>query len=421
MRFQRETITVGEALSRLLSRAKPAEVEQVNIFEALGRTLGKDLFAGYDLPPFDRSSLDGYAVRAADTAGATVDTPVYLKVVETIAAGEVSQRTVQPNEAVRIMTGAQIPAGSDAVIMFEQTVNPGEHGERVGIKRELQSGENIAKQGAELKTGNRVAEAGEVVGAGLIALLATFGFAKVPIVRKPRVGILSTGSELVHYDQPLLPGKIRDSNTMMLFAQIADAGGVPVLFEKMPDDRETVLRVVSDCLKQVDFLITTGGVSVGDFDIMAEMMDHSDVELLFNRVAMRPGSPTTAALFDGKLICGLSGNPGACFLGFELFARPLIRKLLGRADAVPVMLEAVLASDYTKPCPYPRYLRGRLATQGTTLVAVPDYNDKSGNLGTLKESECFIIIPAGGSGKKAGELVQVLPHSIPSWRKKRER
>lgn len=419
MRFQRETITVEEARSRLLSRAAPAATEKVNIFEAVGRTLGEDLHATYDLPPFARSSLDGYAVRAADTVGATVETPVYLNVVETTAAGDVPQRAVQSGETVRIMTGALIPDGADAVIMFEQTVNPGELSERVGVRRELQSGENIAQRGVEIKTGNVIANSGEAIGAGMMALLATFGFVEVPVVRKPRIGILTTGSELVHFDQPLLPGKIRDSNTLMLFAQITEAGGLPVIFEKLPDRQDSALLVVTSCLEQVDFLITTGGVSVGDFDIMASMADEPHVELLFNRVAMRPGSPTTAMILHGKLICGLSGNPGACFLGFELFVRPLINKLLGRQEADPATVQAVLANGYEKPCPYPRFLRGRLAEQGTTLFAYPDFNDKSGNLGTLKESECFIIIPAGGNGRKAGETVQVFPHAAPSWRRER--
>jgi molybdopterin molybdotransferase len=413
MRFHRQTITVEEARNRLLARSFSLAAEEADLYQAYGRTLAKDEYATCDLPPFDRSPLDGYAVLAADTIGATMENPVYLRVVETIAAGDVPQTKVLPGTACRIMTGGMMPPGADAVIMFEQTVNPAEVSDVIGVKRALKSGENISRQGEETKAGRCIAKKGEAINAGTLALLATFGIARVSVVRKPRVGIFSTGSELVRHDQPLLPGMIRDSNTVMLHALIREAGGEPVLLDKLPDQPEAAKRVLAAYSDETDFLITTGGVSVGDFDIIADLVDDPQVELLFNRVAMRPGSPTTAAVYRGKIICALSGNPGACFLGFELFVKPLIKRLLGRQEEATV--RAVLASDYEKPCPFPRYLRGKLAEQGATLYAVPDFNEKSGNLSTLKESECFIVIPAGGKGKKAGEVVEVLPHRSPSW------
>ncbi|NGQ94979.1 molybdopterin molybdotransferase MoeA [Brevibacillus sp. SYP-B805] len=415
MSFHRQTISVDEALNRLLAVVTPLPEEWVGIGEAYGRTLARELTATCDMPPFDRSALDGFAVRAADTAGATVENPVRLAVTETIAAGQVPGLEVKPGTACRIMTGAMMPPGADAVIMLEQTEKPGEVSDTVGVKRALKPGENISRRGEEMKSGERIVRAGERINAGTLALLATFGYAAVPVVRRPRVGLLATGSELLDVDQPLVPGKIRNSNSVMLSALIGEAGGIPVLFPRLPDDPAQAKRALAACTEQVDLLVTSGGVSVGDFDVIAALTDEPDVELLFNRVAMRPGSPTTAARYGSKLLCALSGNPAACFIGFELFVRPVLRRMTGQQQAGWRKLHARLAQAYDKPCPFPRFLRGRLEERDTVLYAHPDFNDKAGNLITLKESECFIIIPAGGKGRQAGEIVEVIPHAAASW------
>ncbi len=415
MRFQRETLTVEDAVRKLLEHAELLDTEEVRLTEAYGRVLAEPIYATTDLPVFDKSPLDGYAVRSFDTQGASPQTPVALKVVETIAAGDVPTVTLQAGEASRIMTGAMIPPGADSVIMFEQTVNPGQVSDKVEIKKQMGPGENISRRGEEVEQGTLVLPAGEVVGAGAIAILATFGYTKVKVRRKPKVGVLSTGNELIDASMPLVPGKIRNSNTPMLLAMIQAAGGIPIEFERLPDDESSAKATVSRIMEEVDVLVTTGGVSVGDFDIMASVVGHPDVELLFNRVAMRPGSPTTAAKYQGKMICALSGNPGACFAGFELFVRSLLAKMMGQLVPPLKKVEAVLTDDYDKPCPYPRYLRGKLFVKDTVLYVTPDQNDKSGNLTTLNQSECFVIIPAGGRGKRSGDRVQVIPTGNPSW------
>lgn len=417
MRFSRQMITVEEALRRLMERMSVQEHEEVRITEAYGRTLAEDVYATDDLPHFDRSPLDGYAVRAIDTALATPEQPVRLKVVETIAAGDVPKIALTKGCASRIMTGAMLPAGADAVIMFEQTQQPAELVAEVGIKRTLRPGENVSRRGEEIAQGTVIVRAGEKINAGTLAILATYGYAQVPVVRKPRIGLLSTGVELLDIDQPLLPGKIRNSNTLMLSALIAEAGGIPLLFPNMPDDLEVAKGTLAEHLNMVDVLVTSGGVSVGDYDVMAALTDEPEAELLFNRIAMRPGSPTTSLMLHGKTIIALSGNPGACFLGFELFVRPAVQKLSGVPDVRLRTVKARLAVTYAKPCPYPRYLRGWLTEKEGCLYAQPDFNEKAGNLGTLKNSECFIVIPAGGSGKQAGELVEVLTHTMPSWKR----
>jgi len=409
MRFRRETISVEEARNRLLARASVMPQENVEWEEAVGRILATDLTATYALPPFDRSAMDGYAVRSTDTADASVDAPVTLRVMETVLAGDVPQKQLGQGEAARIMTGGMIPDGADCVIMFEQTVNPGELAETVALKKAGKPGENIIKKAEEVAEQQIVLKKGEAINPGTVAVLATFGYVEVPVIRKPRIGILSTGNELIGADQPLVPGKIRDSNTPMLSALIREAGGIPVRFPRMADEYGQTAQAIEQAMEQVDVLITTGGVSVGDMDMIAAFVDRKDVELLFNRVAMRPGSPTTAASFQGKLLCGLSGNPGACYVGFELFIRPLLYKMTGKPHYEPRPMQAVLASDYLKPCPYPRYLRGKLFTVGSTLCAHPDALDKSAPLSSLKDTECLIVIPAGGRGLQANETVTVIP------------
>ncbi|UFJ42109.1 molybdopterin molybdotransferase MoeA [Brevibacillus humidisoli] len=409
MRFHRETVSVEEAVAKLLEQVAPLAIEEVPLAEAYGRVLAEPVYAAYDLPPFDRSPLDGYAVRSADTASATPDTPVTLEVIETVAAGEVPRHPVASGQACRIMTGAMMPDGADAVVMFEQTENPGQKLNQVNVKRAMKPGENIARQGEEVAKDNCVLQAGEQIGAGALALLATFGAACVQVRRRPRIGIVSTGSELVEPDQPLSPGKIRNSNAPMIAGMICDAGGAPVVLGCLPDEPETAKRKLADWSKQVDFLVTTGGVSVGDFDLITTLVEDPQFNLLFHRVAMRPGSPTTAVVYQGTLICALSGNPSACFIGCELLVKPLLAKLLGKPNSIPTTVEAILAKDYLKPCPYPRYLRGSIEVEQAVLYAYPDMNDKAGRLVTLHQNNCLIIIPPGGRGRRAGERVRVFP------------
>ncbi|MGG1662037.1 molybdopterin molybdotransferase MoeA [Brevibacillus sp. NRS-1366] len=417
MRFSRQMNTVEEAMGKLLAGLTTLGDETVQIGEAYGRILATDVHATYDLPHFDRSPLDGFAVKSADTVSASFDQPVCLQVLETVAAGQFPRLEVTDGCATRIMTGAMMPAGADAVIMFEQTENPAEHSDTVRLKRSLKPGENVSRRGEEMATGTVIARAGERINAGTLAVLATFGYRQVKVIRKPRVGLFSTGSELLEIDQPLIAGKIRNSNGIMLSALIAEAGAIPVLFPGLPDEPVVAKEKISEYLREVDLLVSSGGVSVGDFDVIASLVDEPEVELLFNKVAMRPGGPTTSMLLEGRPYIALSGNPGACFLGFELFVRPAVQQLSGVPDAGPRLLKARLDVTYSKPCPYPRYLRGRLIERDGALYARPDFNEKAGNLGTLKDSECFIVIPAGGSGKQAGELVSVLSHATPSWRK----
>jgi molybdopterin molybdotransferase len=232
----------------------------------------------------------------------------------------------------------------------------------------------------------------------------------VPVYHRPVVAILSTGSELLDVDQPLAPGKIRDSNTAMLAALVREEGAIPLVIGTVRDDTVAAEEIVERMLAQADAAITTGGVSVGDYDIMVDVFAKWDGTMLFNKVAMRPGSPTTAGVLQDKLLFSLSGNPGACFVGFKLFVRPVLSVLQGAMmDEGGLPKEtAVLAEDYPKVNAYPRFLRGCSRTERGVVNVVPLDNNQSGSMVSIQDADCLIVIPPGGNGLPAGEVVEVV-------------
>ena len=409
MRTIRTPITLKEALGRMMEYAVDGGVESIPLEQAYGHVLGEDLVASYDVPRFHRSPYDGFALHAGDTRGANQEEPVRLHVIDEIAAGEIFAENVGPYEAVRIMTGAPIPDGCDGVIPLE-LVREVEKGKEkyILVKRPLQPGDNISFKGEDITQGSLLVKRGAYIHPGIMALLSTFGYQKVPISRKPRVGIIATGSELLEVDEPLQPGKIRNSNGHMLQAQIQRAGGNPLYFGQLKDDFLTCFRKVEEALGQVDFLVTTGGVSVGDYDYFPAIFEKLEARVLFNKVGIRPGSVTTIAEKDGKLIVGLSGNPSACYVGFELFARPLIGAFLGSTAPFLKKEIAFLASDFPKPNPFDRFVRGYIQFSEGRLEAVPHGLDKSGAISSLARTNALIVLPGGTRGYTKGMEVKVL-------------
>lgn len=277
---KRTPIPVTEAMERVMKYAREGEVETVRLEEAYGRYLAEELRADHDVPPFNRSPYDGFAIRAADSANAKIDHPVEFEVIETIGAGQVAAKTVQPFQAVRIMTGAQIPDGCDAVVMLELAKQYERDGKTyMSIKRPFQPGDNISFQGEDAKKGDVLVPKGTFINPGVQALLATFGYAEVKVARKPRIGIFATGSELLDVSEPLVPGKIRNSNAYMIQAQVVRSGAEPVYFGKLADDVDTCFAAIQKALPQVDFLITTGGVSVGDYDYLPAIYERLGAEV----------------------------------------------------------------------------------------------------------------------------------------------
>ncbi len=406
---KRTPIPVGKCVRKVMEYAKHGTKEMILLEEGHGRFLAEDLVADHNVPSFDRSPYDGFAIRAEDTVTANPDHPISLKVVGEIGAGTAFIGQVEAFEAVRIMTGAPIPKGCNAVIMLELVGEYLECNQKfITIKRSFNIGDNISFEGEDTKKGTILAKRGTYINPGISALLATFGYSKVPVAKKPIVGVLATGSELLEVSEPLTPGKIRNSNAYMILSQIERAGGDVKYFGKLSDEFDSCFTAVKNALSEVDMLITTGGVSVGDYDYLPAIYDKLGASVLFNKVGMRPGSVTTVAQLDGKLLFGLSGNPSACYVGCELFVRPAIRMYLFNDKPHLKKESAWLGEDFVKPNPFTRIIRGTISYDKGQIIVSPSGFNKSSAVSSLAGADAFIVLPGGSRGYKRGMVVDIL-------------
>lgn len=397
----RKPIPVGEAVERVIEKVRALGSERIALNESYGRILAEPVKASHDVPPFDRSPYDGFAIRSQDSKGASGDNRKRFEVIDHIGAGAVSGRQVREGQAVRIMTGAPLPSGTDAVVMFEQTVDSGES---FTIRKPFEALENVSLQGEDMKAGSLIIESGNFIHPGTVAVLATFGYSEVEVAKRPVVGILSTGTELLDVSEPLVPGKIRNSNGPMIAAQLLRMGIRCKTYGMSADDLDESFKVVRQAAEETDVLITTGGVSVGDFDFLPAIYERLGAEVLFNKVAMRPGSVTTVAAANGKLLFGLSGNPSACFTGFELFARPAILKMMGSDKLYLPHTRAILSEDFTKANPFTRFIR---AVYDGERIRPAGFN-MSNAVSSIARGNALIVLPGGTRGYKAGAVVDVL-------------
>ncbi|KGE17242.1 gephyrin-like molybdotransferase Glp [Paenibacillus wynnii] len=408
-KFQRRALQVKEAQARVTKYAKLLDAEFVPLSQSCGRYLVETVIAPHPFPAFNRSGMDGYALIAADIEGCSSDNIIWLQVVDNIPCGAVPSVEIRTGTSARIMTGAQVPGGADTVVMLEVTETRETDGiTYVGIRKAQAAGRNITPLGFELGPDEPVLAAGTLISAGDIAVLAAFGVHTVKVHRRPKIGIFATGTELLEVHEPLQPGKIRNSNSPMLEALVREAGGEPVMLGAIVDDLELARSKVQMAMETYDFVITTGGVSVGDYDVMGDLVREQSTEMLFNKVTMRPGSVTTAAVRGGKLLLALSGNPGACFVGFHLFARPVIGLMQGSLYPYLPEWTATLGEDYSKVNNYTRFVRARLEIRGGALFAYPASIDESSVMVTIKDSNCLIIVPPEQRGLTAGAKVTVI-------------
>ncbi len=407
-RFRRKAVHPEEAQQAILQHVRILGPENVGLHEAWGRHLAEALIAPHPFPPFRRSGMDGYAVRTPDLEHARPDRPAELAVLENLPGGKEPKHPLGPGQASRIMTGGMVPQGADAVVMLEM-VTAGERDGRpfVRIGKSVPPGAHISEIGSEIREGEKLLPAGRSIGAGESALLASCGCARVAVTRRPRVAILSTGSELLEVDEPLAPAKIRNSNAPMLAALVREFGAEPILLGKVPDDAEAAGKLLRRTLAGCDLLLTSGGVSVGDYDVMVDILAQPDVKLLFNKIAMRPGSPTSAAMFGEKPVLALSGNPGACFVGFHLFAVPALSRMLGMEQTVQPSYTAFLDEDFPKVNAYRRYVRASASIRDGQAWATPTGDDKSSLMTTIAGADCLIEIPPTKEGLKRGHPVKV--------------
>lgn len=398
----RTRIELEEARALMAESVRPLGVEQVSRQEALGRTLAEDVTAPLDQPPFDRSPLDGYALRSADLTGASPEHPVSLRVVETVYAGGVPSRALGPGEAIRIMTGAMLPRGCDCVLQHERTDNGLE---QVQIYAALSPHDNYCERGEDYRTGEVLLPAGTVVDAAAVGVLASAGLSSVPVRRRPVVRVLSTGDEVVSPDlHPLPAGKIYGSNQELLTARLRELGVSDVKGLLIGDDPREVADTMAQLLGECDLLITTGGVSAGDKDIFHEALPLLGAERVFWKVNLKPGTPAMYSLWQGQPILSLSGNPFAAAATFELLARPLLAALTGESRFSLRSRTAVVEGSFPKASPGRRFLRGFYQEGRVSLTGKND----SGMLASLVGCNCLVDLPAGSPPVQEGQTVTVL-------------
>lgn len=433
----KDYLPLEEALARLCREVTPVSgLELVGLLEASGRILAMDMDAPMDNPPFDRSPVDGYALCGADTREASREHPACFKVVAEIDAGSYYPGTVQPGEAVRIMTGAPIPKGCDVCVRQEDT-NYGE--DRVEVYVPCRAGMNYCYAGEDFVKGQRMLAAGTKLGYVEISVLASMGVKEVPVYRRPRIALLTTGDELVFPGTPLAPGKIYNSNLFGLGARLRELGFAPTYIRQLPDDGPGAAKVVAEAAKTMDLILTTGGVSVGKKDIIHDVLNLAGARRLFWGIQIKPGMPTLASMVGGVPLISLTGNPFGALATFELLVRPVLSKLC-RDDTLPApKARAVFCGAFQKASPVRRFVRARYtpvdilapgtdtagAPEGTVtapdadamrapgisgacgFVTLPEGSHSSGVLASMRGCNCLIDIPAGSSGLCEGTLVDV--------------
>jgi molybdopterin molybdotransferase len=397
---------VEQAREAVLSRIDQLAPVETDALDTLGRVLAEDIVSDIDISPFDNSAMDGYAVQSADVADASEKSPVVLAVVEHVAAGSFPVVTVGPGQATRIMTGAPMPQGADAVVMVERTEAleaEGGAGGTAAIKAPVKHGENVRLRGEDVREGDVVLSAGEVVTPAAVGLMAAMGRAKVSVYRKPRVAIVSTGDELVSIDEYPGPGKIRNSNSYSLAAQVIAAGGEPFILPVARDNEDDTRAILSRA-PEFDLMVTTGGVSMGDFDVVKDVLLQIG-QMDFWKVAMRPGAPQTYGTIGGTPFFGLPGNPTSTTVGFELFVRPAMRKMAGFTALDRPTVEAVLAHDVKKKSDRRYFLRGRVTKTADGYSAALSGSQSSAMLTSMHRANCLVSLAEGESFYSAGSVV----------------
>ncbi len=395
-------VTIEEALRLVLAEAVVLEPEEVGVVEALGRVLARDVVAPHAVPPFDNSAMDGFAVKAAETVGAD-ETPARLRISETVPAGHVARLELQAGEAVKIMTGAPMPRGADAVVEVESTEDDGDH---VLIRRQVEVGTSVRFAGEDVRAGTTVLHAGDVVGPAEIGLAASMGRPKLHVYRLPRVAIVSTGSELVEIDQPIAPGQIRNSNSYSMQAQCREIGIEAERLGIAPDERDATRRLLEQGLGY-DVLITSGGVSVGEFDFVKDVQDELGVERKLWQVAMKPGKPLVFGVRGGCLVFGVPGNPVAAMVSFELFVRPALLSMMGHRRVLRPTYRAIIEEDLANRHGRVQVVRVRARRVGDRWYATSTGPQGSGILRSMVNADGLVFVPADTHGIKAGDEVEM--------------
>lgn len=403
-----EDIGVEQALDIVLKSVGTMQAVSRPILDCLGLVLAEDVAADMDIPPFHNSAMDGYAVIAADTAGASRERPVSLKVIADLPAGYPPPPLVKPGEAVRIMTGAPMPPGTDAVARREDA---DEDGDTVWIRRPVSAGEDVRYAGEDVRSGEVILHRGTLLRPAEIGMLATLGRRSALVVRPPRVAVLTTGDELVEPGDPVPPGKIRNSNLYSISAQVKASGGEPMPLGVARDTVQELEQKIEQAA-EADMLITSGGVSVGNYDVVKEVLA-SRGEIAFWKVKMRPGSPVTFGLLRGKPMFGLPGNPTASMVAFEQFVRPAILKMAGRRALRRREVEATLEEGVKNRVGVRNFIRAIATEEAGGWRVRPAGSQGSGILRSMVRANALLVVPEAAGRLEAGEKVRVQLLDLP--------
>jgi molybdopterin molybdotransferase len=411
-KFERNMIKVEVAQEIISSHVKTLGAETVDILSALGRVVARSIFSNCDIPAFNNSAMDGYAVKAKDIQGATHSKPRLLKVIEDLPAGYVASKRIKRLEAIRIMTGAPMPQGADSVVMVENTEKIKNQKSKIKITnqklkianqttkkfievyKQVIIGENIRKAGEDVKRGELVIKRGSLIRPQEIGMLAALGIRKVSVMRKPKVGIISTGDELVDLGSSLKPGKIRDSNRYSLLAQVSKCGAIGMNFGISKDARGEIKNKLKSALKaNPDMLLVSGGISVGDYDFVKDALLELGMKALFWKVAMRPGKPIAFGTIKDTVIFGLPGNTVSSMIAFEEFVRPAILKMSGRNKLFLPEVTAVMEESFKKKKGLRYFVRVKIENKNLQLFVRLTGPQGSGILKSMVLADGIMVLP----------------------------
>ncbi|MCK6528090.1 molybdopterin molybdotransferase MoeA [Myxococcota bacterium] len=400
-------ISVDRAIDLVLAQVRPLEAERVPLLRVRGRVLARPVAAPRDQPPWDNTGLDGFAVRAEDVAGASPGTPVLLDVVDTAAAGTVSRAVVGRGQAVRIMTGAPMPRGADSVVMVERT-RGGPQATRIEVLDAVQAGNAVRRRGEDLREGEVVLEEGTLLRAGEVGIAAAVGLPHLEVHRRPVVGVLSTGDELVEPGGELPEGSIFSSNSYSLMAMIEEAGGEPLYLGIGRDEPLDLERRLRAGMEVADAVVTSGGVSAGDFDYVTDVFRRMGGDMHFHKVAMRPGKPVAFGTLAGRPLFGLPGNPVSCMVGFALYVRPALLAMQGRRDPHLPSVSAELDHAVRGKRGMRVFLRGILREEEGGARVRTTGPQGSGILRSMALANALIVVPEEVDELPEGAAVRAL-------------
>ena len=396
-------ISVEEALDKVLSHIHPLGTEKVSLTDALGRVLAEDIHAPRDIPPLDNSGMDGYAVRWEDIVDASQDRSTRLEVIEDLPAGFIAKKEVRKGQAIRIMTGAPIPEGADTVVPVEETKKDGNF---VLISKAIVLGDSIRHAGEDVKKGDRVISKGDLIRPAEVGMLASVSRSSIHVYQRPLVAILCTGEELVDVDESLNDAKIVSSNSYTLAAQVRDCGAIPMQLGIAKDRKEAIEQKLSQGLR-ADVLVSSAGVSVGDYDYVRDVLSDLGMEMIFWKVAMRPGKPLAFGTIRGKPVFGLPGNPVSSMVSFEQFVRPSLLKMMGHSNLFRPVIEAILKEEIHKEPGRRHFIRAFVSFEQDHYYVTTTGDQGSAILRSMVKANGLVIIPENERYVRAGEKVKV--------------